>query len=200
MSFSKKDRLFPPQSGPISDHDLAVKIATALRRNFGDSPHAIKRIGKLTGANLRTIKNWYSARHAPSASHLLALARMSKELLRVVLEEIGEQSLLGAYDLLKENPDPPESIPLNGSDVEFYSAKSCTINVTIDMGAAGRVNQRQLWFVGMLQQGQRIKAEDIAHTWGVSQRTAKYDVAGLMDNGLVEFIGARKTGWYAAVK
>ncbi len=34
----------------------------------------------------------------------------------------------------------------------------------------------------------------------VSQRTAKYDVAGLMDSGLVKFIGAKKTGWYAVKK
>ncbi|MCK6418277.1 MAG: hypothetical protein L6Q57_04975 [Alphaproteobacteria bacterium] len=200
MSFSKEDRLFPSLSGPISDPDLAIKIATALRRDFGDSRHAIKRIGKLTGANLRTIKNWYNARHSPSSNHLLTLSRMSKEILRIVLEEIGGKELLEAAKPLIEGSDSPKSGHLNGAKVKIYSARFCTINVTVDLNTTGQINQRQLWFMGMLQQGHRIKAEEIARTWDVSQRTAKYDVAGLMDTGLVKFIGAKKTGWYAAAK
>jgi hypothetical protein len=59
MSQSKKDRLFPVKPQAISDDELAKIVASALRHDFGDSTSAIKRIGQLTNANLRAIKNWY---------------------------------------------------------------------------------------------------------------------------------------------
>jgi hypothetical protein len=59
MSQSKKDQLFPIKPKAISDDELAQIVASALRQDFGDTPSAVKRIGQLTNANLRAIKNWY---------------------------------------------------------------------------------------------------------------------------------------------
>jgi hypothetical protein len=47
------------------------------------------------------------------------------------------------------------------------------------------LNQRQLWFLGLVQQGYQVKAADIASFWGVSSRTAKYDMADLVRLRLV---------------
>ncbi len=49
---------------------------------------------------------------------------------------------------------------------------------------------------GFLQKGLSLKAEDVANIWEVNIRTAKRDIAGLVDLGLVEFSGAHKNGRY----
>lgn len=58
------------------------------------------------------------------------------------------------------------------------------------------VNERQRWFMEQLQRGGQVKAEDIMSQWQVSLATAKRDIASLRENGLVEFVGAAKTGSY----
>lgn len=74
--------------------------------------------------------------------------------------------------------------------------KSVTIQVSISPGIAGQLNQRQLWFLGKLQQRDEVKVSDIAALWCVTMRTAKRDVADLKKRKLVIFVGAGKTGRY----
>ena len=68
--------------------------------------------------------------------------------------------------------------------------------MTISLNRASQLNQRQLWFLGMLQQGYVIKAEHVTATWNVSLRTAKYDIATMAETGLIRFVGTRRTGSY----
>ena len=84
------------------------------------------------------------------------------------------------------------------SRAELEGANFCTISVTISLKHAQNLNQRQLWFLGMLQQGYRVRANDSVKTWDVSSRTAKYDISLLTKMGLVQFIGPPKTGKYEA--
>jgi len=63
MSLTKMDPLFPGQNKEISNEKLAKIISHSLRADFGKQAHTIKTIGQLIGANLRTIKNWYSTSH-----------------------------------------------------------------------------------------------------------------------------------------
>ncbi|MDQ6972654.1 MAG: HTH domain-containing protein, partial [Mariprofundaceae bacterium] len=52
------------------------------------------------------------------------------------------------------------------------------------------------WFYQQLAAGRDVKAEDIEDQWKISEKTAKRDIAGLREKGLIKFIGAAKTGRY----
>lgn len=94
MSFTKKDRNFRVDDGnkfpldPSADTEVAFAniIADAIRRDFGNTPAHIKHIARLTGANLRTVGNWLSARNGPSGASLVVLMRHSDEVTKAVLE------------------------------------------------------------------------------------------------------------------
>jgi len=195
MSFKFLDRSFPIKPQPISDAELAEIVAAALREDFGETPSTIKHIGQLTGARLRTIKNWFEARNAPSSGHLLLLARSSPALLKFIIEQIGGDDLWDAFNLLGNRATGAKTAKNAPKKGRIYSAEFCTINFPKGNGSK-HFNQRQMWFLESLKQGDHCKADDIAKTWKVSPRTAKYDIAKLMNAGLVQFVGAKKTGCY----
>ncbi|WP_338333158.1 hypothetical protein [Acetobacter sp. LMG 32666] len=94
MSFTKKDRNvrvnkgsnFPLDPSADTEAAFATIIADALRRDFGNTPAHVKHIARLTGANLRTVGNWVSARNGPSGASLVVLMRHSDEVTIAVLE------------------------------------------------------------------------------------------------------------------
>ncbi len=45
-----------------------------------------------------------------------------------------------------------------------YRASPCTIDVTLAPEIARTLNQRQLWFIGAIRDGERLRAEDIARS------------------------------------
>lgn len=191
MSRSKKDRLFPIKPQAVSDDELAKIVAMALRHDFGESASTIKRIGKLTNANLRAIKNWYEARNAPSSGHLLLLARSSPSILKFILMQIGGEDLWDAFRLLSSHdlasaPEPDMLVITDEND-----AKNVPINVPLKT-----LNERQRWFLILLRRKNKARAEDIAAHFDVSLKTAKRDIEGLKDVGKILFVGARKTGRY----
>lgn len=75
-----------------------------------------------------------------------------------------------------------------------------TINETMNGTKTGNdpindpINERQRWFLGRLSEGMVINMDSIVARWGVSRVTAKRDVKLLRDLGMIEFIGALKTG------
>lgn len=188
MSRPKKDRLFPTNSTRVTDAELAELVAAALRQDYEDLPSAVKQIGLRTGANLRAIKNWYEARHAPSSSHLLTLARSSPGILKLVLEQVGGSDLFDAFQLLGGQSSGqkirPPYVPIN-----------VPIKTTQPI-----LNERQSWFLGVLESEMQIRITDIVARYGVSLKTAKRDVAWLKSCNLILFIGARKTGRYQLAK
>lgn len=94
MSFSKKDRKIRAKEGnkfpvdPSADTEaaFAVVIADALRRDFGSTPAHVKHIARLTGANMRTVGNWLSAKNGPNGASLVVLMRHSNEVTMAVLK------------------------------------------------------------------------------------------------------------------
>ncbi|MBN1426646.1 putative DNA binding domain-containing protein [Candidatus Fermentibacteria bacterium] len=58
------------------------------------------------------------------------------------------------------------------------------------------LNDRQRWFVERLVDGVHVRADDIARQFGRTVRTAERDIAALERAGVVEFVGARKNGYY----
>ena len=105
MSFPKKGKLFPKQTGyGSSDQHLpenwfATEIASALKRSLGESRARTKVVASWTGANEKTVKNWFAGRYGPSGEHLVALIRHSDEVLAVFLAMAGREVLLAALKL-----------------------------------------------------------------------------------------------------
>lgn len=195
MSQSKKDQLFPIKPHAVSDDELAKIVASALRQDFGEMTSAVKQIGKLTNANLRAIKNWYEARNTPSSGHLLLLARSSPSILKFILMQIGGEDLWDAFRLLAGH-----SVPVVGeADPAIFSDQSATRNVPLNVPLKS-LNERQRWFLLLVRQRQKARAEDISDHFGVAIKTARRDIEGLKGAGRIRFVGAKKTGGYEIIE
>lgn len=195
MSHSKKDRLFPIKPQAVSDDELAKIVASALRYDFGDSASAVKRIGQLTNANLRAIKNWYEARNTPSSGHLLLLARSSPSILKFILEQIGGEDLWDAFRLISHYDQTLVAEPKEDHLEDISTDKNVPINVPIKS-----LNERQRWFLILIKRKNKARAEDIAVHFDVSLKTAKRDIQRLKGLRKVQFVGAKKTGRYKVVQ
>jgi len=193
MSRSKKDRIFPHGSGLSSDAQLAKIIAEALREDFGDTHSSIKRIGRLTGANLRAIKNWYVAKNAPSSRYLIILARMSPSMLRFILMQVGGEDLWDVFDLFQRQMLKPKTPLADGQSV------SDETKVPANAVTSRSPKERQAWFLEQLADGRTISAESLMERWNVNLRTARRDISGLVYLGRVAFKGSRKSGRYELV-
>lgn len=66
----------------------------------------------------------------------------------------------------------------------------------VDFPANVSVNERQRWLLSQLARGDQVKAADVMTQFAVSEMTARRDLAALRDLGLIEFVGAPKTGHY----
>lgn len=61
------------------------------------------------------------------------------------------------------------------------------------------VNERQQWFLDELAAGRHVRAVDLCERWKVVEKTAKRDISELKKQGLIEFVGAPKKGFYRLV-
>ena len=106
MSFPKKGKFFPKGNGydgigsAPPDHLFVEEIAAALRRAHGDRRAGAKTVAAWTGANEKTVKNWFSGTYGPSGEHLVALARHSDEVLGTFLAMAGREELMVAIKLV----------------------------------------------------------------------------------------------------
>ena len=195
MSRIKKDRSFPHGLGLSSDEQLAEIIASALRDDFGDTPSSIKAIGRLTSANLRAIKNWYSGENAPSSRYLLILARNSPSILRFILMQVGGEDLWDVFELFhrdKPKAERPEESPKKKRGRPPKSENN-TNNIQ------NRLNERTAWFMEHLALGEKLKTRDIVDHWQVDMPTARRDISSLLLANRVVYRGARRYGWYEQV-
>ena len=105
MSFPKKGKFFPKETGYNGKGGHQTKgcfveeIASALWRSLGDSWAGVKTVAAWTGANEKTVKNWFSGTYGPSGAHLIALAQHSDELLGTFLAMAGREDLMVAIKL-----------------------------------------------------------------------------------------------------
>ncbi len=105
MSFPKKGKFFPKETGynGKDNHQtngcFVEEIASALKRSLGDSRAGVKTVAAWTGANEKTVKNWFSGTYGPSGVHLIALARHSDEVLGTFLAMAGREDLMVAVKL-----------------------------------------------------------------------------------------------------
>jgi hypothetical protein len=105
MSFPKKGKFFPRENGyngiaeQPTNGGFVEEIAAALKRSLGDSRAGVKTVAAWTGANEKTVKNWFSGTYGPSGAHLVALARHSDEVLSTFLAMAGREDLMVAIKL-----------------------------------------------------------------------------------------------------
>ena len=105
MSFPKKGKFFPKENGyngkggHQTNGCFVDEIASALKRSLGDSRAGVKTVAAWTGANEKTVKNWFSGTYGPSGAHLIALARHSDEVLGTFLAMAGREDLMVAVKL-----------------------------------------------------------------------------------------------------
>jgi hypothetical protein len=92
-------KVFPGRDTDIRSRYSAA-VAHALRRAVGDSHQAIKTVMRWTGANERTVKNWFSGANGPSGAHLIVLAGNSGEVLEAFLTLAGHDGVLAAKKLI----------------------------------------------------------------------------------------------------
>lgn len=103
MSFTENGRnfrtdsgkTFPTEDAPTFDSlTFHAAIAEALRRDFGGSTAAVKRVARLVRANERGVRNWFEGRNGPSGEHLVMLMRHSPAVAEMVLAVSGRLGLV----------------------------------------------------------------------------------------------------------
>ena len=105
MSRSQKDRkLRSNTEKPFPEtfaegFDFTSEIARALRRQYGQSPAAVKTVVRLTRTNPRSVRNWFAGNNGPNGENLVELVRHSEEVLETVLQLAGRQDLVTARKL-----------------------------------------------------------------------------------------------------
>jgi hypothetical protein len=193
MARTESDHMFRDFSGEDLEQKLLLQILKILDEKYQNARSVPKQIGKIAGVAPDTVRKWRSGCNSLCLGHFLLLAKVYPEVLQAMLDLVGHESVsVTPNQTVFDEPEAPKSTPLG----KIYSAKYCTINFNLSLDIARRLNQRQLWFLGLLQQNQRINADDIAIVWDVSARMAKYDVETLLEQGLIRFRGAKKNGWY----
>lgn len=89
---------------------FAQGVGAALDAEFGDRPHKVKEVARLTGCNERTVKNWFQARNGPSGECLVMLMRHSDQVLRLVLHHAKRDELLQVVDVSKAKARLAEAV------------------------------------------------------------------------------------------
>jgi hypothetical protein len=188
--------IFPRQNAEEIEFQITQNLKKILRAHYRNFPSALKWLCAKTGVRHRTARNWYEGCNPPSSGHLLILARSYPVVLKMILQLAGRPDLAALCLPDRSASDGRVTGTEKDSEASREGAITCTINVTLSLNTAIQLNQRQLWFLGMLQQCYSVKAEHITCIWSVSLRTAKYDIAAMVDAKLITFVGARGTGRY----
>ena len=196
MSFTKKPQYFPPK---ITDKMIAQNVAEALRYEHAHISAMLKHIEAVTGIPAKTVSKWIEGHYAPKSRHLLTLMACYPEVLHAICDIAGMKSLwqhavqMGLVDTMRTQLDTRwkrwQQSPAIGD-------KFVPIHVRVDARIAVQLNQRQLWFLGNLQQGGKMVAANIVETWCVHAKTARRDVKGLLEAKLVVAIRAGRTNQF----
>jgi hypothetical protein len=98
--FPKKGKVFPTTNG--REHSALVymqAVAAALKEDVGETHQATKIVMRWTGADERTIKNWFAGTNGPSGAHLVRLFRHSDIVLHACLRMAGRDNLIANLKL-----------------------------------------------------------------------------------------------------
>lgn len=102
MSFPNSGNVFPGRRQKPASLSFAKLVSTALRaslRGQGGQVSSIKTVARWTGANERTVKNWFAGDRAPTGDHFLRLAANSPGALAAFLAAIHRNDCLVMADI-----------------------------------------------------------------------------------------------------
>jgi hypothetical protein len=167
---------------PPSDRKrFAAGIAAALRDALGDTHRAIKTVMQWTGANERTVKNWFSGVSGPSGEHLIELVSQCDAVLEAFLGIAGRGNILDAkmkFDAVGRLAEMLAMIDQlridrleGGSGAPGYPADRAptgTLDGPVNDLGVGPVNgpvgqsdravrERQRWFLDQLARGKAVR-------------------------------------------
>jgi len=185
--------------GPLgttkTEKNIAHSIAQILRQDYADSGAAIKRIERKAKLSPHAIKNWYEGRKVPSLENFILLTKASPRLVEWLLRQTKNDDLADILSAqiksLKAGRTPLE--------FEFYSINFDTLKSKKNIDILQNLNQRQMCFYSQVRQGCNPTAHDMTDFWNIGIATAKRDIAGLVDAGLICFVGSKRNGYYAAL-
>lgn len=83
---------------------------------------------------------------------------------------------------------PPHPALSLSTDEGMGASTNVTANVT--------ANERQEWFLQQIARGINVRPAMMSAQFGITERTAKRDIAALQDAELIVFVGSTKTGRY----
>lgn len=196
MSSPQIERNLLPE---ITDGLIAKCVSNVLRNEHSDIYSALKHIERVTGINALTASNWYKGRYAPKASHLLRLAAHYPEVLHALLilmdfEQLWHQAVaIGVIKMMRSKLDNKlKRRSLRGD-------KFVPIQVCVPESVIVQLNERQLWFLGHLQQGNFMIASDIVRMWHVNIKTARRDIRRLLDEKLIAVTKTRRINRYSLI-
>lgn len=178
---------------------FAKIVADALAADLGQTHRAAKILMGWTGAAERTVKHWLAGSHGPSRSHLVILMQESDAVLGAILAAAGRGDVAPALPA-STAPGWISRAARSGETHEVRGAPDDRDDDGDRGGAAGLAQaspaDRQAWFLDALAKGARVAASELVEAWGVSEKTARRDISALAARGLVEFVGARRSGRY----
>lgn len=196
MSYKKEVHVFSTDQADLIEKRMGEKVAEILRQEYAGRPSPMKLISGKTSVAPATIKNWYIGRNPPRLAHFLILARNYNAILDVLLEEIGGRDLREGYASLGIKLTRASDSRATELSKAVYSAENCTINFSLPPRIARKLNQRQIWFLGRLQERKKVNVDDIIVQWRISPRSAKTDIANMVHLKLIRFMGSRRMGHY----
>jgi hypothetical protein len=173
-----------------------------------------------TGASERTVKHWLAGHHGPAGEYLIDLIRESEAVYEAILSAAGRRDavvaarMLAAHGAMAEvmalvrrekwppavdsatSADQHDGRPLMGSDDRSNDRINDRKTDPASPLPEDALNPRQRWYLEALAEGRDVRASDLQRRWDVSEKTARRDVAALKERGIIEFVGAHRTGRY----
>ncbi|MBR1129502.1 MULTISPECIES: hypothetical protein [Bradyrhizobium] len=73
---------------------FAARVASALNEELGKTSAHVKIVAAWTGANERTVKNWFAGHYGPSGDHLVTLIKHCDAVLMAVLSMADRDQLV----------------------------------------------------------------------------------------------------------
>src|SRR5262249_39373011 len=170
---------------------------------LGDTHRAVKTVMRWTGASERAVKNWLAGDAGPQGHYLIKILRYSNAALETILAASRRIEVLEFLIQTSGAPGNGDRTTRNGP---IRGGQSGSVSTKNDNGPNGGpvrdpvddpdLNHRQRWFLTAVKEGRRVSARTIRREFGVSEKTAKRDIAGLKARSLLQFVGTRRRGNY----
>jgi len=190
MSQAKNSKILPKK---ILDSAIREAVESALKQEHADISAAIKSIAATTGINAHAIAKWHARQNTPSTSHFLTLAAFYPSVLQALLVLIGRDDLWQ----IAVHHHIPETMQERLSTLHSrYQKRGDILASNAAVKSAFSLNERQLWFLNMLQKTEKMQNKHIASRWNVTLRTAKRDTEALIAAGLAYSVREGGTGWF----